>query len=228
MDLEKRNRIEPLLQAFNNIARIGIPTDKGLHLDDLHIRDTNETLYRKGIYFTQRQVIDAHKNGGVLFIKDNNQEGIAELEFINRGIVFHKVNPSVFRIRLYKKEIKEFYDVIQDIRQELHNFDHVKMRKNDIFSFLRKHALTHNTTQLRMELREDKEHGWYMLARDEKKVIEVIPIESLYDLYQANYVLKQKYGVDDFLYQYPLALGQDDKTAMEFYNAITNYIINNE
>ena len=115
----RKTRLNTLLVMFRNLNKIKLRISPGMFLDEIELREYDDQLHREGIFFTRRQIIDALSNDGYLFIKENNKEGVLELEMINQNIHFQRTSPDVVKVRLYKKEIKELYEFSKDFRQAL-------------------------------------------------------------------------------------------------------------
>lgn len=113
----KKNKLNGILLTFINLRKMGLKVSTGLYLDEFELKEMDEDLYDEGIFFTRRQVIDAINNNGFLFIKENNKEGILELELINQRVHHQRTSPDVIRVRLYKNELNELYELSKEIRK---------------------------------------------------------------------------------------------------------------
>lgn len=120
----KKTRVNSLLVMFSNLSKMRLRISPGMFLDEIELREYDEQLKNDGIFFTRRQIIDSLSNGGYLFIRENNKEGVFELEMINQDIHFQRTSPDVVKVRLYKKEIKELYEFSKDLRQAV--MDHTR------------------------------------------------------------------------------------------------------
>lgn len=120
----KRTRLQKLIEGFEHFRTMGLRVSFGIYDDEYELNIIDTELSEDGIYFTRRQIIDAIKNGGTLLIKETNKEGILNIEFLNRVIWFQRVSDDIVRVKLYKNELFELYELTKQCRNE--QMDEVK------------------------------------------------------------------------------------------------------
>jgi hypothetical protein len=114
----KKTKLTNLIHTFNNLRKMGIKVNFGSYCDELDVKLMDSELYNEGVWFTRRQIVDAVHNGGLLRVKDSNDEGILEIELKNQLVTYHKGREGLIIINLYKTELKELYELSKEIRQE--------------------------------------------------------------------------------------------------------------
>jgi hypothetical protein len=79
-----------------------------------------------------------------------------------------------------------------------------------------------------MEFVEEEELGYSMVVRRKMELLDVYFVDTIYDLYQSNYILNNKYKMGNFLYAYPTFDGKTEQEVDEFIDMITDHIVYNE
>lgn len=79
-----------------------------------------------------------------------------------------------------------------------------------------------------MEILKDPELGYTLIARKGQNVKEAFFIDTIYDLYRANYTMKRNHNVGDFLFAYPMMMGESERDAWRFVDLITDQIVYRE
>jgi len=78
------------------------------------------------------------------------------------------------------------------------------------------------------EFIEEKELGYSMVVRQERQLLDVYFVDTIYDLYQSNYILNTKYKIGNFLYAYPKFDEKNEQEIEQFIDMITDHIVYNE
>lgn len=114
----KKTKLTNLVHTFNNLRRMGIKVNFGSYCDEMDVKESDTELYENGVWFTRRQIVDAIQIGGLLRIKESNDEEVFEIVMKDQSVTYEKGRDGLYVINLYKTELKELYELSKEIRQE--------------------------------------------------------------------------------------------------------------
>lgn len=107
--------LSEVIRGLQNLRKTGIPVSLGGYINEIELINNDKELFKNGIFFTQRQLEEALINGGVLFVREMNQEGLLSIELQNRNVFFRRVNDDQIAINVHLDDVRYLLNGIIDI-----------------------------------------------------------------------------------------------------------------